>query len=252
MEALRRLTIHLALRGFDLVIPFRVAEVLRKLCEAGVPLVEAFEGPGNESWEGLLIGNSRALWAPFERALRETELSRCKNPLDTYTEETLTGALSGWPDARVHFAHGDQGRKLPIQRIADATERLRLGPGFLNVHPEFGPWIALRGVVVFRQPGTLEAQTSASAPHPCSGCSAPCAAALTRALEGLEPASLPAFDHLDLPGRARAFLAVRAACPVGWEQRYGDEQIAYHYRAALGIVPPWLKSRDCDPKPPRT
>jgi cyanocobalamin reductase (cyanide-eliminating) / alkylcobalamin dealkylase len=35
----------------------------------------------------------------------------------------------------------------------------------------------------------------------------------------------------------RAWLAVRDACPVGREHRYGDDQIAYHYakrRDALG------------------
>jgi hypothetical protein len=34
----------------------------------------------------------------------------------------------------------------------------------------------------------------------------------------------------------RAWLEVRAVCPVGVEHRYGDEQAEYHYAKRLPIV----------------
>jgi methylmalonic aciduria homocystinuria type C protein len=60
----------------------------------------------------------------------------------------------------------------------------------------------------------------------CLGCTAPCLAPFERALA----ASAPLSDS-SIAEHAADWIAVRDACPVGRDFRYGEDQLAYHYRA---------------------
>src|SRR5690606_33321620 len=90
---------------------------------------------------GLLIGNTRALWAPFQEWLKEHPLST--DPLDEYVEQTIAHALAHWNVRWLGFSHSP-GPAVPIQNYSDAVRLARLGPAGLCVHPLHGPWIALR------------------------------------------------------------------------------------------------------------
>jgi epoxyqueuosine reductase len=231
---------ELRARGFDIFVPFDLARIQEELEKSGAP----WHGPGTtfsaagsrQPTVGILIGNTRALWGPFSAYL--TQSSDQEHPLDAYVEGALEGMFAHEPAARILLAHGPAGASLPIQRIAHATGALPLGPAHLNVHPDFGPWIALRAVVV--GPGELAPTLATPAAHqPCTRCAAPCRSALERALsrfpEDTElPLDLPPeLERLPLAPRERAWLRVRTVCPVGSERRYSAEQVHYHYSRGL-------------------
>jgi methylmalonic aciduria homocystinuria type C protein len=192
----------LAAAGFDIAHAFDAAAAAREpgleLLAGGAPL-------------GLLIGNTRALWPPFTAALRTPELAAEPDPLERYTERTIGDAF---PGARVLFGHRPYGGAfLPLQRLAVATGLGALAPTQLVIHPIYGPWLALRAVVL------VDGDPPAPAPiaPPCQ-CDASCLDALARAQRS-------AADWRD-------WLAVRERCSLqSW--RYSDDQIRFHYVTGL-------------------
>lgn len=159
---------------------------------------------------GVLLGNTRALWAPFSAALAGGALAGLADPLDAYTERAVTAAF---PGARVHFAHRTYAdHYLPFQRLAVATGLGALSPSQLVIHPAFGPWFALRAVVTL--PGT--APVRAPIPRACV-----CTGACERAFAAAAGATT-----------LRPWLAVRDACSLA-AHRYDDAHIAFHYDRAL-------------------
>lgn len=170
----------------------------------------------------LLVGNTRALWPRFTAALAaDTALAAERDPLDRYTEATLASAF---PNAPVYFAHRTYAERtfIPFQRLAVAAGLGSLSPAHLVIHPTYGPWFALRALVFLDPDAHAPAPPSIVplAPSPC--CTADCAARFA-----------VARDTRD----ARAWLALRDACPVGRAHRYADEQIAYHYGRTFGADP---------------
>ena len=183
----------LAEAGFDLVHEFDTA-VLARDAELA-PLVD----PSRR--RGVLVANTRALWPRFVEAYRaDRELQAASDPLDLYTERTLSRAFVG---EHVYFVHAQYaGTWLPFQRLAQLAGFAHLAPTHLSIHPVYGPWIALRGFVML--PGDPPATTTL--PPPCT-CDARC---------------LAPFERGD-------WLAAREACPIGREHRYSETQLAYHY-----------------------
>jgi len=222
---------RLADAGFDLVHAFDVAAAARE--------------PG---WEfladgslgvGLLVCNTRALWPRFVAAMRDPALEADRDPLDRYTERTIEAAFPGAP---VYFGHREYGRDfaqrdgrerpqrdqrdsarrdcsgsaqpmeggafLPFTRLAVATGLGGLAASNLVIHPIYGPWFALRAVVLVAGDPPVRASTA-----PACACGSPCKTALVSALASTS---------------WEAWLAVRDACSLrAW--RYSDEQIRYHY-----------------------
>jgi methylmalonic aciduria homocystinuria type C protein len=185
--------------GFDLVHELALA------CLDGEPGVDMVHATGLR--RGVLVANTRALWPIFLAARRaDPELAGSPDPLDTYTERTLARA---YPGAAVWFAHRRYaGAFLPFQRIAVAAGLGALAPTQLVIHPEYGPWFGLRALVA------LEGDPPPVAPRVAYRCTGDCAAQLATAL--------PSADW-------RAWVAVRDACRIGREHRYGEDQLAYHY-----------------------
>ncbi len=232
--------------GLDLLQPFS----LPALRNAGLPGLkpDTFD-PRHRL--GLVIGNTRALWPAFRRHLRGLGVRNPNelgpDPLDIYIEELIAGALldlheSHGVDSHVVFAHDSLSAPLPIQRIADFAGLARLGPVHLSIHPQYGPWIALRAVISLELP--IEAGIALGwdrpAQRPCDSCEVQCRKALSNALLGrsarLEDPLPPPPSKLS-KGKAR-WLAVRDICPVGREHRYTDDQILYHYENLRDVLLP--------------
>jgi len=175
---------------------------------------------------GVIVGNTRALWPRFIGAYHgDPELATAPDPLDRYTERAIARA---YPDAPAWFSHRRyDGAFLPFQKIAAAAGLGVLEPTQLVIHPIYGPWFALRAIVLVD-----------GAPPPrvlptVSCCTSDCVARLDAAI---------ASD-----GDWRAWLAVRDACNVGREHRYSDQQIAYHYTKDRSL----LSVRDLETGVPR-
>ena len=186
------------------------------LADAGFDIAHAFDPERVASLapmltakrRALLVGNTRALWEPFMAAIRsDRELAESSDPLESYVEASVERAFPGAP---IWFSHRRYaGAFLPFQRIAVATGLGVLAPTQLVIHPIYGPWFALRAIVLVNgEPPPL------SEPFTIPCCNGDCAARLDVAVGS---------------GDWRAWLAVRDACNVGREYRYSDEQITYHY-----------------------
>lgn len=184
---------QIAAAGFDVAHDFdtRETRALRALPEG----------------RGILIGNTRALWPHFEAARRDEA-----DPLDGYVERTIDAAFG---EAPVFYAHRKyEGGFVPLQHFAVATGLGALAASRLVIHPVFGPWFALRAiVVVVGERGPSRAPIA----QPCR-CDEGCAKALDAALAD--------------PFEWRGWLAVRDSCAIR-EQRYSDEQIRFHYTNAF-------------------
>jgi methylmalonic aciduria homocystinuria type C protein len=157
---------------------------------------------------GILVGNTRALWAPFVAAVHaDRELAASSDPLDRYVERSIAAAFPGAPAWFSHRRY--DGAFLPFQKLAVATGLGVLAPTQLVIHPVYGPWFALRAIVL------VDGDPPELAPPPrVSCCDGDCGARLDVALASRD---------------WRAWLAVRDACNVGRAYRYSDEQITYHY-----------------------
>lgn len=197
-----------------------VTAAIDQLAEAGFDLVHAFDAHAaarEPGWGclaggdalGLLVGNTRALWPRFVAAMTEPALAAEAHPLQRHTERAIEAAFPSAPAYYAHRRYADA--FLPFQRLAVATGLGALAPSQLVIHPIYGPWFALRAVVVV--PGVPPARAPIASPCACTGA---CHAALEAARGSSD---------------WRPWLAVRDACGLrAW--RYGDDQIRYHYTRA--------------------
>src|SRR6185503_8390581 len=105
-----------------------------------------------------------------------------EHPLDAYLEKTLTAAATSALSERhvVLFAHRMTPAPIAIQRVAHASGLAHLSPSRLSVHSEYGPWLALRAVIVVDADGPPGDRPRAH--DPCTPCSKPCLAAFDRAM----------------------------------------------------------------------
>lgn len=198
MVAAMRSPPALAAAGFDVVHGFDAAELARR---PGMAML------GGRERLGVLVGHTRALWPVFRAQLDAGEA----DPLDRYTERSLEAAF---PGARIYYGHRRyDGAFVPLGQLAREIGAGVLAPSHLLIHPVYGPWLALRAVVL------LDGEPPVTAPlaaQPCQ-CDARCAGALAVALRSTS---------------WRDWLAVRDACSLR-TYRYSDDQIAFHY-AGLG------------------
>jgi cyanocobalamin reductase (cyanide-eliminating) / alkylcobalamin dealkylase len=198
---------QLAEAGFDLVHPFD-AHVLARL-----PGLDALVDPQRPC--GWLVANTRALWPRFLAARRgDPALAASRHPIEDYVERTCA-AIAG---ARCLYPHRQyDGAWLPFQRLAVAAGFASPAPSQLVIHPIYGPWFALRAVV-------LTAGTPITRTLPAAACE--CANRCTAA-----------FDHARKAHSTwRDWVAVRDACCVGREHRYSEDQIEYHYTKSLELI----------------
>lgn len=203
---------RLAPAGLDLVIPLAVGWY-----NSRVP--PEFRLPEAPDRLAVLVGNTRALWPRFLEAFRgRPDLQVATHPLDRFVEETLHRALKGLPEVLdLRLAPEPPPRRVALQQAAEAAGLAWLSPAHLSIHPEFGPWISLRALVVFGVPGPGgPARTAPPCRHRCED---HCLPALGRALEA-------GWD----PDRTwRLWAAAREACPQGGEHRFPEDALYYHY-----------------------
>jgi methylmalonic aciduria homocystinuria type C protein len=193
----------LAAAGFDIAHAFDAAAV------ASAPGLAVLAGPERL---GLLVGNTRALWPHFAEAMRDPALAAEADPLDRYVERSIEAAFASLATARIYYGHRRYGDAfVALQHIAVAAGLGALAPSRLVIHPIYGPWFALRAVVL------LDGEPPVRQPiaPPCQ-CDAGCAAALARALRSIE---------------ASDWIAVRDSCHLR-AHRYSDDQVRFHYGKA--------------------
>jgi len=206
--------------GFDLVQPFRVQSYnIDKDADSRIPEF------GRDQTLGALIGNTGFLWNYFLRHLaQQPGLLREKHPLDSYVTQEINRVLAQVPPkTEVRFSYEKAPRFVSLQSVCELSGLAPLKAGMLNVHPIYGPWIALRAVISFDL--SAEGMDNPSPPKVPSGWEDDCHAAFQEACD----AAGDSLDHLAVKASWKRWLKVRDACPVGKEHRYSEEQILYHY-----------------------
>jgi len=228
-----------------------VAGAVAQLARAGLTLsgglpIAAYDSLVSPPWRSaelapgargaLVVGNAgRTLWERFQES---AEAGLTDDPLDRYVRRALEAAASHWePRAAVAFyADRREGVYLPIVALA---RRAGFGtPGRIGVliHPEYGPWLAIRAVLLV--PESLSEEPVAPF-DPCSGCPAPCAQACVglavgaRGLDARRCYDTRLADH----GCAGA-CAARSACVVGRAHAYAPAQLAHHMKIRRPASPP--------------
>lgn len=221
-ELLKKIARSAALAGLDLSAAFPVAEYNRS-----VPEVYSLPTFGREGPFGIVLGNSRAFWPKFLEAVRESQaLRESEHPLNAYVTAAIGRLVQALPLAcEVRWAHSSEPSPVAMQRASMIAGLAHTSPSYLSIHPEHGPWIGLRAVLV------LDADRVSGdpvpAPDPCTPCPKPCLEALDRAVAASKNAPL----GKKVSSRWKLWLAVRDACPLGRSSRYPDEQCEYHYRS---------------------
>jgi hypothetical protein len=161
------------------------------------------------------------------------------DPLDRFTrrvaEEAVRLALQ--PLAVAHalvFPFRDTGGvpHVPFQRLGRAAGLGPPSPLGLQIHPTYGPWWAYRALVVVDQ----ALPPAAPLAHPCDGCPAPCVAACPAGAVQPTGFVVPACHARRIAAEpCRLSCAARIACVRGPEQRYSDDELAFHMRASMPI-----------------
>ena len=228
------------------MLPARVAQALELAgCNVfGCLSREAYDARVPEPWwasvllpgarSALLIASGgRSLFEAFSRA---PESGLAGDPLDAYTRRVIETQLAGLPaPSRALFPFEKRGGLyadfVALARAAGLGAPSRLG---LLLHPVYGPWWALRAVVLSEQ--ELEPSTLLADFDPCPGCPAPCAAACPGGAiaESFQRATCLATRARE--SGCRLACAARRACVVGPEHAYTPEAEAHHMRYAP--IPP--------------
>jgi hypothetical protein len=173
----------------------------------------------------LLLGaGGRDFFAAFERS---PEAGSPNDPVDRYTRrvaDAAAGGMAGVALLACDVLGGAFADFVALGREAGLGAPSRLG---LLLHPEFGPWLSLRAVVL--TPRELAPTPPRVGFDPCRGCPAPCADAcpgLALAGARFDVAACTATRARE--PRCRERCDARRACVVGPEHRYQASAEAYH------------------------
>lgn len=232
IEALRA---ALASAGFGVTAVGQVGPYNR---EVG-PIAPAFVLPdfGREDALVLLVGNGGELLEALRAAdAAEPSFASRPDPIEHLTREVVTRLarthLGGVPHA-IRFTADPPPRTFAAVRLARLLGLAETGPTQLSIHPERGPWIALRAAIVVDVEGPVPEAPASRCAH-CEG--RPCVPAMDAALEAI--GGLPNLGRATLRAHADRFIAARKACPVGRDHTYPGPLLRYHYTLERDLLFP--------------
>ena len=176
----------------------------------------------NAGCHALVVGNhGRGMWKAFSASAEFSDGN--PDPMNRWTKRVLA-ELSG--DVGCEIYHPSDQPYWPFQRIAQSAMGIKSSPLGILIHPEYGLWHALRGLLVFGKSHDLAGQVRAlisrnkGVAHPCDACDdRPCLTACpVGAFTGERLVVESCFSHLDSgdePDCMKQGCRARDACPVG-------------------------------------
>jgi epoxyqueuosine reductase len=212
---------------------------------AGVLAIDDYDARVPESWQsGELLPGARSAFVlatggdDFYGAFAESPEAadvEASDPLDRFLRRVVRGAAEAEGGAPGFYFERRGGRFadfIGLARAAGLGAPSRLA---ILIHPTFGPWLAIRAVMLSKR--RVEPTPLDPAFAPCSGCPAPCeSACLGRAIPSTGFELERCVETSREEARCRVGCAARRACVVGPEHRYGAEAEASYRRAALGDI----------------
>ncbi|MBL8727280.1 MAG: hypothetical protein JNM25_02540 [Planctomycetes bacterium] len=189
----------------------------------------------------LVVGSGgRELWQRFER--RSGASCRSAARVDRYASaaarqiETLLRSSA----IRCRTIAGPCDSRLPFTQLGEAAGLGTVSPvtGLL-LHPQFGPWVRIRAVVLAdgRPFGPIADASISERFQPCCGCSRPCVTAcpvgVHDGLGGQDFGRCASHRHA---GNCETHCSSRSACPVGSSHRDADGEHAHRHAHSLSAL----------------
>jgi epoxyqueuosine reductase len=231
---LDRMTATAAAAGFNLVGAGDVARFDER-SPAGYRLTEAVDLA--EPRTVVMIGSGGpGFWRTFKQTpttAEPDELRRADGSIDAYSTMVVPrlAQIVAAEGARceVFYPFGRPGHSVSFRRLAEHCGFGVAGTVLGTViHPEFGPWVSLRGALVtdLELPETGEIEGY----EPCEGCAQPCVTACPIGTYDSGTWDFAACVRYRLfeDGCPTGCLS-RLACVVGPDQRYSDEEYGYRH-----------------------
>ena len=253
MGLLQDITIALTPVGLNLIGTTSIADY-----EALVPPQYHVSQLRPEAKTIIVIGNGGgAFWQHFRdyTKARPGYLQEHEHPLDDYTVEIIEAGLSRHLDEahlRYHYIYPFQffsGLTVSFMHLAQAAGLA--GPSILGVqiHPTFGPWMALRAAILVNQesPDFATPQTAAGF-DPCPSCEErPCITACpAHAINAEKGWDVPScVQHrirtsTDCIDRCHA----RYNCVYGRAHRYPEDELEYHQRLSFAAMREYFEKQE--------
>ncbi len=211
----KKISAEATFKGFDLVHPFKVQSYNEEVqSQHQLPYYE------DKNTLGIVVAHSRYLWPFFIKELKQNKnLMSIPHPLDHYVRQSVLSLLEeieiSW---QVFWAEVNAPKRIAFQKLAKVSGLADLSPSHLSVHPQFGPWIAFRAVIVFDAEGP---EVRVPEINLCEPCAKPCLEPFNRALQK------DSWEN---------WLKVRTSCPVGQKFQYSEDQIRYHYTKDKSVL----------------
>jgi len=189
----------------------------------------------------LLLGNGGPAFFRAYRAQADS-FAHEPDPLDAFTKQIATLAArdlteAGFESQAFFYFEKRAGAYVDFRALGEASglgAPSRLG---ILLHPVFGPWMALRALLLTEK--VLNPTALPDDFAPCRGCPAPCAVACPAAALSVECEVREAFDLQRCHTRRTdtedcvSMCSARRACVVGPEWAYDGDAEAFHLAASL-------------------
>ena len=192
----------------------------------------------------MVIGNGGgAFWEACRAYLgRHPELEAHAHPLDAFTRDVVethvaTALARGGIRGVLRFPFDRDEPPLSFVHLAEAAGLGRRSLLGLLVHPEFGPWMALRAALLLERPA--QAARPAAGFDPCATCAErPCIAACPAAAIAASGWDVErcVTHRLAAEGNCDDACHARVACVYGVAHRYPPEATAYHQGRARQVM----------------
>lgn len=240
-DVLARLQAALAQQGLDVAQPFNVQSYNDAV--KSKPVIPQLPDFGRGATAAICVGNSKLLWPAFIQHLSSNaEFLSQQHPLDAFVhlsvQRALRAALSQ-PDCRravdseVRFSDGAGEEFVDMLAAARVSGVAYQDPDIhLCISPQYGPWLALRAVIVLDMdmPDVPALHAAPVAAHPFPETREACKALMDDIMAhgGWGAAS----------NRAKFVQLRRMAAPAAVLQAHGysDAQIEYHYTKSKDVL----------------
>jgi|GEM_PF-79743 len=217
------------------------------------PIYNAFatDGIPLEPYSRLvLFGNGGGhLW----EALKSSTMGRgidSADPVDDFSQKLTEHFICHYlPAAQTHIFYPGPS-SVSLMQLGALANWSHPSPLGLGIHPHYGLWFAYRAA--FLTTAVLPLQRKELSARPCDSCvEKPCVTACPAgATSDSQPFDVQiCYDHrLQSGSDCASQCLARAACPVGAEYVYSNQQTAHHYELSLSMAKRYLQTQQSPQK----